>query len=68
MVDLSKPFKMGGVTHRGLAKPDDPMFQVGPIIAGIPLTEWLGASPEKATDEDKIAGPKGKFKGKRNQP
>lgn len=66
--DLSKPFKWKGVTHRGLAKPDHPIFSDGPMIAGIPLSEWLGGSPKKATDEDKVAGPKGKSKGKRNQP
>jgi len=68
MVDLSKPFKMGGVTHRGLAKPDHPIFSDGPIIAGIPLTEWFGVPPaEKATPEDKATGPKGKTKGKRER-
>jgi predicted protein tyrosine phosphatase len=54
----------GYVLNMGWTRPDDPMFQVGPIIAGIPLTEWLGVPPEKATDEDKVA-PKGKAKGKR---
>ena len=72
MEDISKPYKRGGVTYLGYAKPSDPMFQVGPIIAGIPLTEWLGLSPKKATEDDKVAGPKGKAKGKakgkRNQP
>lgn len=63
--DLIKPFKMGRVTHRGLAKADDPMFQVGPIIAGKPLTEWLGSSPKKVTDEDTVAGPKAQGKSKR---
>ena len=66
--DLSKPFKKGRVTYRGYAPPDDPMFQVGPIIAGIPLTEWLGVSPEKIPADDKVAGPKVKGKRKRNQP
>jgi len=59
VIDWTKPFKVGGVTHRGLVPPDDPMFHVGPIIAGIPLSEWLGVSPKKATDDDKVAGPKG---------
>jgi hypothetical protein len=50
LIDLTKPFKMGRLTHRGLAKPGDPMFSDGPIIAGIPLTEWLGVSPKKTGD------------------
>jgi hypothetical protein len=64
-IDLTKPFKMGGVTHRGLVPPGDPMFSGGPMIAGRRLSEWLGVSPEKTTAEDKVTGPKGKAKGKR---
>jgi hypothetical protein len=65
MVDLSKPFKMGRLTHRGLAKPGHPIFSDGPMIAGKPMTEWLGVSPKQATNEDKVAGPMGKSKAKR---
>jgi hypothetical protein len=63
-IDWTKPFKVGRVTHRGLAKPGHPIFSDGPIIAGIPLTEWLGVSPEKVPPDDKVA-PKGKPSGKR---
>jgi hypothetical protein len=62
-IDWTKPFKMGGVTHRGLAKPGHPIFSDGPIIAGIPLTEWLGVSPKKATPEDMVS-PMSKSMGK----
>jgi hypothetical protein len=62
--DLTKPFKRGGHTHLGLVPPGDPMFSGGPMIAGRRMSEWLGVSPKKVTDEDKIAGLKGKSKAK----
>ena len=46
-IDWTNPFKTGGVTHRGLAKPGHPIFSDGPMIAGKPMTEWLGTSPKK---------------------
>ena len=67
MVDWSKPFKRGRTTHHGYAPPTDKMFSIGPIIAGRPMTEWLGVSPEKAPTEDKVAEPKGETKSNGNQ-
>jgi len=46
-IDWTKPFKMGGVTHRGSVKPGHPIFSDGPMIGGKPLTEWLESSPKK---------------------
>jgi hypothetical protein len=65
MVDLSKPYKRGGDTYHGYAKPSDPMFSTGQIVSGMTISELLGGSPKKATVDDKVSGPKGKAKGKR---
>jgi hypothetical protein len=66
-IDWTKPFKMGRVTHLGLIPPGDPELSVGPMIGGTPLSELLGVSPKKATDEEKVAALKGKAKGKQKK-
>lgn len=46
-IDLTKPFKMGAVMHKGLVPRGDPMFSGGPMISGRRMAEWLESSPKK---------------------